>query len=237
MNEKQSKRFWSRIQVGKEDECWPWTGNCDGHGYGQMWFDNKHHKVHRMIWEMENGPIGKDVSLMHSCNMRNCCNVKHLYIPTTEEKTTERFWSFVNIGEPDECWEWQGCFTKTGYGTFYAHGKQQRAHRYAYEITNGPLPKWNNPSNGTCVCHKCDNPKCVNPDHLFLGSHADNQTDKTNKGRTPHGMQHWNSKLSSDDVKAIKTSVDMTARQLAGMYGVGIDQIRCIKNGRSRRDG
>jgi len=76
------------------------------------------------------------------------------------------------------CWEWTGCLDKKGYGQFYYKGKHRRAHRVSWALKYGEIP----PSE-LFACHKCDNPKCVNPDHLFLGTQSDNMKDMSRKGR------------------------------------------------------
>ena len=228
MTEKQIRRFWSRVQVGADDECWLWIGGHDGCGYGQMCVGNCLHKAHRLAWELDNGKLNNNTSLYHTCTNRDCCNPKHLYLPTQRDKTIERFWSNVKISGPDDCWVWTSYLFATGYGHFWGQGKQYKAHRYAWEITYGPIPAGEGHP-GTCVCHRCDNKLCVNPKHLFLGTHADNQQDKQNKGRTPCGMVHWNCKLSASDVIAIRNTHSMTYKQMAEKYGVSTSHVGRIR--------
>lgn len=96
----------------------------------------------------------------------------------------KRFWSRVDKRSKNECWEWQGNVVR-GYGHFpLTHFKTVKAHRFSYELKYGQIP------DGMLVCHKCDNSKCVNPNHLFLGTHQDNMNDRSAKGRQAKGDRH-----------------------------------------------
>jgi len=95
------------------------------------------------------------------------------------ESAIQRFWKFVDKSK--ECWEWTGFRNKQGYGRFGIAGSQcVNAHRVSWTIANGPIP------DGQFVCHKCDNPSCVNPEHLFVGSRQDNIDDMMIKKRSRH---------------------------------------------------
>lgn len=89
--------------------------------------------------------------------------------------TAERFWS--HVAKSDGCWEWTGTRPHNKYGRFRIGETFVMSHRYSWTITNGAIPE------GQCVCHRCDNMKCVRPDHLFLGTHTDNMRDAQGKGR------------------------------------------------------
>lgn len=103
------------------------------------------------------------------------------------ERIRNLFWSHVEKG--DSCWIWNGTVNQDGYGHFrpgsFSRGvKQWRAHRFAWHITFGSIPE------GMLVCHRCDTPRCVNPDHLFIGSVADNREDCCSKNRQAQLLSH-----------------------------------------------
>ena len=89
------------------------------------------------------------------------------------------FWNKVNKEADNGCWEWTASKDNRGYGLFYPGNKKTLAHRYSAALAGMPIEN-------QCVCHKCDNPKCVNPDHFFLGTREDNNKDRARKLRGPN---------------------------------------------------
>ena len=139
-----------------------------------------------------------------------------------EERFAEKYTPVPESG----CWIWDTNISRDGYGKFWHEGKTKRAHRVSYEIHRGPIPK------GMCVCHRCDTPRCVNPDHLFLGTHAENVADRDAKNRhrtnPAQGEDCPKAKLTEDDVLTIRGS-DTPNYILADRYGVSRPNISNIK--------
>lgn len=120
------------------------------------------------------------------------------------------------------CWECIGTRNWCGYGVIGSKAtgvrRQLMAHRVSWELANGPVP------DGMCVCHSCDNPACVRPDHLFVADHAGNMADKVAKGRQflAQGEKHGRAKLTDDNVRAIRAAVaeGVAQSELARSHGV-----------------
>ena len=147
------------------------------------------------------------------------------FINIIDEKLKDRILSKVKIRKPHECWEWQGAFWSTGYGRAYISGKSVGAHRVVFEIFKGPIPP------GFCVLHKCDNPRCCNPAHLFLGTHKDNVKDKVIKGRQAKGEKNSQAKLTEEEVCRIRYLYDNKLAnqvQIAEMFGMSQQEISNI---------
>jgi len=124
------------------------------------------------------------------------------------------------------CWLWDGAVSDKGYGNIKISGNVAKAHRISYECFVGFIPT------GSLVCHKCDTPLCVNPDHLFIGTSKDNSDDKINKGRDnkASGSRHGRAKLTEAQVIDIRAS-KLPHRKIAAQYGVARSTIWNILNG------
>lgn len=140
----------------------------------------------------------------------------------------ERFWSKVEKRGPDACWVWKAN-KRNGYGLFSLLGTTISANRMSWILTNGAIPK------GLCVCHSCDNRVCVNPKHLWLGTIAENNADKADKGRSNWGENNPNSKLTEVDVLMIRQRLDEGESQtsIAKDYGVSMTMIGYIRTKKS----
>ena len=142
-----------------------------------------------------------------------------------DEKTIARFWAKVDKSAgTDGCWLWLGCMQATGYGRYRRReGTTDYAHRVAMEMAGHDIT-------GLVVCHRCDNPSCVNHAHLFLGTHADNVSDKVSKGRHRYGERVPNSAITADQVREIRAAAAGGATQtsIAERYPVNRRTIGCI---------
>ena len=165
----------------------------------------------------------------------------------TDMERDERFWAKVDAtGGPSACWPWLGALTK-GYGYLGRGNRSWYAHRFAWQQVIGPIP------NGLLVCHRCDNPPCCNPVHLFLGTDADNVRDMIAKGRIATGSKHrsrthpetirrgedhHSARLTVADVRAIRLRYrqgGIRQRDLGQAYGVTQTMIGRIVRGTAWR--
>lgn len=132
-----------------------------------------------------------------------------------------------SIPEPNSgCTLWFGATAADGYGRIHVRGRPVLAHRAAIEVATGlSVGK-------SCVMHTCDNPACINPDHLRVGSVADNMADRDRKRRQAHGERHGSAKLTEEKVIAIRASAK-TERELMAEYGIGRSTLQKVKAGRT----
>lgn len=242
--------------------CWSWKACINHDGYGGFQFDGKFSTAHRFSYLLHIGNIPKGMEVRHICHNPICCNPDHLKLGTHTENMKdlalsgrrkglrikykrppkykpsleERFWNKVNKNGPTiahidtPCWVWMAHCNISGHGRFSVNGKLGLAHRVSWLIHYGEF------DNALDVLHKCDNPSCINPDHLFLGTHKDNMVDMVNKGRNVvfAGEASRTAKLTEAQVKEIKNKSTFTTQtQLAKDYGVSQAAIWYILNGRN----
>ena len=147
----------------------------------------------------------------------------------------KRFYSRIKKPEGSDCWVWQGKPNADGYGTFVINCKFMLAHRYSFILHNGDAALGD-----LCVCHTCDNPSCVNPEHLFAGSHKENMVDMISKGRgaDTRGAKNGRAKLSEVEVRQIRELAakgELTHRAIGAIFGVSHAVVGSIAKRKSWR--
>jgi hypothetical protein len=145
----------------------------------------------------------------------------------TKQPIRDRFALKFNIDKLTGCWEWSGRRAKNGYGQMWCDGRTVSAHRLSYQLHYGAIPA------GQYVCHHCDNRCCVNPNHLFLGTHADNMADRNAKGRQGRtlGSSHGMAKLTDADALSVLAAPGNEVRALAARLGVTREHLYRIRSG------
>jgi hypothetical protein len=142
----------------------------------------------------------------------------------------KRFRYKYDVIQTTNCWIWNGSFKSDGYGQQWVDGKWIKAHRLSWFLKYGV---WSE----QCICHKCDNPSCVNPDHLFEGTHQDNMTDMVNKGRSSNGFKNGQSFLTNSEIHSMKVdykSGSFSQKDLASKYQCSRSHVCNIVNERRR---
>ena len=241
-------------QINKTDTCWLWTGHTTG-DYGRYGIERKKVYAHRYSYTIHKGEIPEGHCVRHTCDETLCVNPDHLLTGTQQDNMNDKkergrciskrgkgvklrtvngvtiddvFMTHVN--KTDTCWLWTGT-TACGYGQCNRNNKNVKAHRYSYIIHKGEIPE------GHGVRHTCDEPLCVNPDHLLTGTQQDNMNDKKERGRQnpPSGERNSLSKLNNDDVIEIRIlrGFGFTYDELGKMYNVSISSIFNIINNKT----
>lgn len=208
------QRFENKYEVDEESGCWIWTGYKNGET-GQFRINGKTQLAHRVSYEIFIGKIPEESRVIHKCKNQSCVNPDHLITQTLIERFENKFIKLSN------CWEWIEGKDDYGYGKFSMNSRDHKAHRVSYQLYVGSIP------DGLLVCHRCDNPSCVNPDHLFLGTQSDNIMDATIKNRT-----HPNRRIKSQEIEMIKSSIDfgLTKKEVAEQFGISPSYVSYICN-------
>lgn len=263
------QRFWPKVQKSDGCWLWIGTKNNMGYGMIHSAEHGKKILAHRAAWELAYGPVPAGMVVMHGCDTPACVRHDHLKLGTQggnmiemvqkgrlpyvapgqahpkdrrgspsvfrpRNRTPEqRFWAHVQKQDGDACWLWSGG-KSVGYGCLRVSGKSVLAHRFSWEIHNGPIPA------GLVACHKCDNPACVRPDHLFLGTQVENIKDMWLKGRghapdVKYGSAHHNAKLTEEQVqeaRALYAAGGVTQTALAVRFNVSLPTMNHLVNGK-----
>jgi hypothetical protein len=222
-------RIWQKIVV--KDSCWEWTGTKNrtirvgGRGEAEI------NVVHRMWKEVNGQEFPRGYYAHHTCGNRNCINPDHIRLsksPIQRQDRNKYFWDRVEKRDQYSCWLWKGTIYSSGYGVAKIGRTRMLAHRLSYELLRGPI------DDGLFVCHTCDNPSCVNPSHLFLGTLQDNVDDMMVKERNVRGRNVNTCKLTEDDVLEIrKLAGNLSTKELANRFGVSDTTIWQIANRKS----
>lgn len=207
--------------------------------FGGVHIDGKTTPVPKHIYQQCFGEVPEDMRVTRKCGNTKCINPEHLTLATTASiakkhaKPLRKTKPLEFVVDEDT-----GCFLVTshstdtqGYPVVKFHGVRQNAHRFVYEQCFGEIPP------EMVVRHKCDNPRCVNPEHLELGTQYENIQDRVKRGRSAHlkGELNGHAKLTEDDVRYIKNALARgeTMTSLAKQFNVSVTAIFLIKKGRN----
>jgi hypothetical protein len=221
-----------RIQALTETigDCDVWAG-CKYENTPSIWVSPTHRaqSVRRLLWESVYGVIPPGVHVGTICATYGCVKIGHLALREASWRAPRDIRALFDsyVVRTPSCWIWNGKCDKDGYGRFYGDRDRRnihRANRWAWIFAYGAIP------DGLSVCHRCDNPPCVNPEHLFLGTTYENMQDRNAKNRQARGHRNGLSKLTPEMVLEIRNRflLGETETKLGRVFGVSQSAISTI---------
>lgn len=224
LTEEESQRFWAK--VNKTNGCWLWTGKSTKKGgFGSFQIRGENVSPHRISYMIHSGENASGRDVKRTCDNPSCVNPDHLFVKERSIPIKDRFWDKVD--KSGDCWLWTGAKDKKGYGYVGSYTKNtaflgtRLAHRISWSLHNNKTaPKH------LVVRHKCDNPSCVNPEHLELGTTKDNIQDMIKRGRA-----NYRRKIGEEEASEIKLLLEkgMSQRNVASIFNVSSSTISRIK--------
>lgn len=238
-------KFWSHVD--HSGECWLWTGTLNrGTPQFSIRKDGRRFVLQaaRYAYTTEVGPIPDDgqVLVLTTCRNRLCVRPEHLELGTQAdldrwslERRAATFWASVKTDDdPALCWPWLGHCSSLGYGQTTLGNRHTLAHRLAYQLTHGSIP------DGLAILHRCDNPPCCNPSHLYAGTLQRNALDREERGRSRPRRGHLNTfaKLTPAQVREIRRrhAAGETYKALGAEFGLHPQNIGRVCRGEGYRN-
>lgn len=230
--------IWNKIEVDNTTKCWNWTGAISHKGGGvplqnvtRLNGSKQNVSVKRLLWAEVNELPEFKFELWNTCGNSKCVNPDHQITNTP----VNRFWLQTEIpkDKEDGCWIWVGTLNHHGYGNFRGfNGKNDKAHRFSYRLHYGKFDE------SLEILHSCDNPACVNPKHLSVGTHDTNMEQMVERGRSipMRGENAFNNKLTEEQVLEIRSRYSNgngTYKSLSGEFGVSVGHIKNLVIGKS----
>lgn len=189
-------RFWAKVRPESGDACWQWTAGKLASGFGSYRVSTGLAVVaHRYSYELAFGPVPDGKFVAQTCGNKLCVAPHHLVLQSQRKPPVDaikRLLGGVTV-QPNGCWNFGDAMS--GYTTLGRGMDEPSAHRFSYEFHKGEIP------DGLYVLHSCDNKRCVNPDHLHVGTAADNMREKIERKRHRFGEEHGNARLTDEIVR------------------------------------
>lgn len=211
-------KFFEKVE--KTDGCWYWLGALSPNRQGVFRQNSgKTIPAHRWTYIRFIGPVPPKIRVLNSCGVSHCVNPRHLFLGTPENMLKRK-----SSPGSNGCIEWAGHTLRGGYGVVGIAGKNMLVHRLAYELVHGPIDP------AICVLHRCDNPRCINADHLFLGTKTDNNADRTAKDRQARGERLPVARFTECDVLSMRAlhATGKTVAAIARLFNAPHNTIRSI---------